>query len=394
MSYTDTDNIIQEFITIASDALENIDRVMSLFSTFYIVKNIPPPTTDTVLINEIAKDLTPPVAPVIDSTTKVPLPNIYKIVNGGSFSKVLDNPPIFQGDTTFNFSESQVSWLMGDIYNAIQNLFNKTGFEDIEQEIWDKGVERRIQKLRDDKEKVIAGYAMQIPMVTGRMDRDIEVLDRQYDDEKSNSNNEITLQMLDIAQKNAQFGINSGLDGEAMLVSYFSRIASRSLSAAKAVAGIALEVFGAELNALNAEIRANRERMTGAVEVEQAQIQGYMDSLEAVRAELASFVDNLSSQISIYRSLLQGYKANVSAERSEANVALSWTRSQYRQNIAGIKARFETAMAGISSGLSATGLNTEVMASKLSYYVHYLAAAMSALQTQTQEEFLMKNMGT
>jgi hypothetical protein len=392
MAYSDISTRISELSDIAENALSLASSFMSSMETFYSVGTITPPTADVVLDDPTYKPLTPPPAPGFDSGSSVPLPDIHEIKDGEAFSKVLAEPPVFHAESTLSFSEEKTTWLIDNVRTAIRNLFNETGFESAEIEIWNRGIERKRQALKDSEDISIStfsarGFTMPNDMINRALDR----INAEFDDTLNSSNNEITLGQLDLAQKNAQLGINAGLDGEALLMGYFSRMAGRALSAAKASAGFVFEVFSAKVIGYNAQIRANRAQMKGAVEIESSQIEAYEASLEAKKTEIEAMADNLSSVISGYKSLISSYRSEISADRSQAGLEMSWRKAKYRENIAGIRSRLETAIIGLHTGMAAVGVNTGVMSARSQYYVNYLAAALSSLQVMVNEETLLKN---
>lgn len=385
----DTADRIEQAGVGTQNALEISRKFFRSMDDNYTVTPIKHLKNDAKLVDPTYITLTPPTQPAYQYNSNA----FPKIPTPTQFTSTLPLPPTFSGGSeSMDFSESKTTWLLdisggNSTRDAIRELFDVTGFEDVEIDSYELGTERDAQALRDAEEAIIsrmAGRGFGLPSDITNMMIEKEVM-QPYEAAQFKKNIDIFVQESGRAQKQAQFGITAGLDAEEMLWNYASRMAARSLDAAMTIAAIGLLLFNAKTRQYNAELKGNRVHMEGVVDVEESQINNYKEILQADEERLRAYVTAVSLVKNNYRSALRGYKAEMRSEGERASVVMSWRKGQWRENLAKIVAELDVDTVNMMALIEKGRINTHVDTATAMYYVHYLSALLSSLQVVIDE---------
>lgn len=272
-------------------------------------------------------ELTLPAVPEFGSINLPSAPDVTL----PSFNAVLVDESFSLEGASFNWEESPYNspiWevLLDKVVDGIRNGGTGLG-ADVEAEIWDRAQRRQQaenEKLYRETEEYFASRGWTIP--PGAMAGRLAEAANEIAKNNTDLNGKIAIEQAELAQKNTQFLVDKGLNLETILRDFFTATVNRSLDAAKAITGSAIDIHKALMDAHTLKIERYKAEAAvfeirvkaalEAVEIFKAQIEGAKVSSEVQK----NLVDIYEKQIAAIETRVRLYTAQMDGVKTAASI--------------------------------------------------------------------------
>jgi hypothetical protein len=245
----------------------------------------------------------PPVPSITD--VAVPAPPEYSLPD---FDGVLPVDDLTEPVVNFNWSEAAyTSELNTVVTNSIQGniITGGTGLDEAtEQAIYDRAksrMEEEEQLLLDNVASGLAARGFPIPpgaLVGGVLEAENKILRSRTD-----LNNDILVQQSKLAQENTHFMHDKAIQVEQIMIGYHNEVQGRLLDAQKFTVSVAVQMYGARVEAYKARLQA----YATLAEVYKARIQGEIAKAEFYKAQ----IEGVKVSIGVQQLMIEAYKTQV-----------------------------------------------------------------------------------
>jgi len=331
-------------------------------------------------------DFTTP-EPVLDA---IPQVNLGDLKPGTPPNEV--NPTIDWDEVPYN-SDVYVD-LLTRVLNDIK--YGATGLDpDIEQEIWDRALNRQ-QTENDDKYREIEDYfaARNFTLPPGAMAGRLAEANSEIARNNTEINGKIAIEQANLAQNNSQFIIKQAIAIEILLREFNSKQSDRSLDKEKAIADLILKNYTEKVRAFLAIAEGNKiyiqvqvEYLNGVVQYNKGLIdtyrglvEAYSSNVNAIASKNKSLMDGFNGEIGAFEAKtransvnqtidLENYKTKLQKADLELREALSIIDAQLKGYEVEMTTREAVAssMAGIASQAVASALSSVNASASLGY---------------------------
>lgn len=250
----------------------------------------PSPLDVNVPVVPALVDVTIPSAPTLDlpavpSLTSIVIPTAPELALP-VFDGVLGTAPTTPG-VSFAFGEERyTSSLLDDLRSHLSSWVNgaATGLAPaVEDALWNRARDREQAAGVQLSDEAIRSFAVRgFTRPPGALAIALQKAAQSVMDNSVTASREITIKQAELEQANRKFAFETAWQIESGLVQYTGQIATRALDAAKFTASLGLDIFRAEVQRYDADIRA----FSGRAEVFKALLQAELSRLDVFRSQI------------------------------------------------------------------------------------------------------------
>jgi len=271
---------------------------------------IPCPPTLEDLDFPAAPDITLPTSPdFVSPTLSAPLPN-----------------DVLEFFYTPYSSDLQTA-VSGELLDRIQN--GGTGLNNsVEQAIWDRARNREdINANRSELEVINAQEARGFERPTGSHLAALDFLAQETQSKIADLSREVAIKQAELEQRNLEYSIQAAISLEGQLLQAHLQQQDLAFRAAEAKVRLAYELYGLQINQLQAELdiyKTNFQVFTAQVQAELAEIEIYKTQIEA-QAQISQVNNQL---VDIYRARIGAVSEAVNVFRAETDAVNSQVEAE------------------------------------------------------------------
>lgn len=218
----------------------------------------------------------------------------------------------------------------------------------VEDDIFDRDLERREQLLRDDTDKITARWArLGWSLPDGLLASQFMELQNKYTDGLTERSRDIAIKQAELEQQGVFKSIELAIGVEKIIIDSYDNYAARVLDASKATAAATIDIYKTRVTQFNAQLEAFK----ADVETYKATIQAELARAEAYRAK----VEGLKAVAEVDKTRVQVYSAHISAIGQMVEVykteiqAVALMYEADKQKIERYKAQVEAYVAGVDA---------------------------------------------
>jgi hypothetical protein len=275
-----------------------------------------------------------------------------------------------------------------------------TGLDaDVEEAIWDRERGRRELKneaMYDEAETYFSSRGFTLP--PGALSGRLLEIQKEISRDETEVNNNISVAQAELAQKNTQFAVTSGLNLDQVQREHFNQVSNRLLERAKVAVEIILRAYESKVTTYAARIEAYKKqvdaevaKVSAAVSLNEGKVRNYVAQIDAYRARITAELAIIESTAKVYGFKVAGYEADAKVAEIKLNAQIEEYKGRIQQATNQTELTIKEAELILQGYLGALGIQSTAVSTGGNVASQLAASALSAVNATASVSFGVSN---